>query len=213
MKKYFFSLFFLALAALACNFGGNTASENIADDQPYSTDFSGNTSDWETTHYPDDSLREVQDGMYRIFVNRDGGMVSVLGYERFRYSGDVQIEVEVSRVEGPASSLFGILCRYTLTGEDQADFYALHISPTGFGEIFKISNGNYKSLGHQDVNFNKNATNTLRAECVGDTLTLYVNGEEIISVKDNELKGGYVGLLVTGKGSDVYFDNFSVTVP
>lgn len=60
------------------------------------------------------------------------------------------------------------------------------------------------------------AANHIRANCVGSTLGLHVNGKKLIEVKDCSLTQGDVGLAVgtVGEpGADVLFDDFVVLGP
>ena len=60
------------------------------------------------------------------------------------------------------------------------------------------------------------ASNHIRADCVGDSLSLYVNGEKLASANDSEYSNGDVGLLAGAfdtTGTDIHFDNFSVLKP
>jgi hypothetical protein len=60
------------------------------------------------------------------------------------------------------------------------------------------------------------ATNTIRADCVGSSLSLYVNGEKLDEVQDTEFGSGDVGLMAGSfdtPGTDIHFDNFNVTKP
>jgi hypothetical protein len=60
------------------------------------------------------------------------------------------------------------------------------------------------------------ATNHIRADCVGDTLTLYVNGEKLAEAKDSDFTSGDVGLMAgtfDQVGVDIRFDNFVVSRP
>ncbi len=57
------------------------------------------------------------------------------------------------------------------------------------------------------------ATNRIRADCAGSTLTLYANETEIVSVTDSSFTGGNVGLIAKAyatPGVDILFDNFIV---
>jgi hypothetical protein len=54
-------------------------------------------------------------------------------------------------------------------------------------------------------------TNRIRGDCVGTTLTLYVNDRKLIEVHDRELTSGRVGLYV--ESANVIFDNFRVRAP
>jgi hypothetical protein len=61
------------------------------------------------------------------------------------------------------------------------------------------------------------ATNHIRADCIGDTLTLYVNGTQVYLVTDSTFgSGGYAGLLARANGTsgvDILFSNFVVSKP
>jgi len=60
------------------------------------------------------------------------------------------------------------------------------------------------------------ATNHLRADCIGNTLTLYVNGSQGASATDSSVSGGDVGLVARTfevDGTDIMFDNFVVYKP
>jgi hypothetical protein len=60
------------------------------------------------------------------------------------------------------------------------------------------------------------ATNLLRAECVGDRLALFANGVLLLEVFDADLPAGDVGLLAgtfSEPQVEVLFDNFVVTAP
>jgi hypothetical protein len=60
------------------------------------------------------------------------------------------------------------------------------------------------------------ATNRVRADCVGTTLTLYANGEVLYSIEDSSYASGDVGLIAgtfDEPGADIRFDNFVVLQP
>jgi hypothetical protein len=60
------------------------------------------------------------------------------------------------------------------------------------------------------------AINHLRADCIGETLSLYVNGVLLKSVRDPDYTTGDVGLLAgtfEEPGTEVYFDSFTVLKP
>ena len=66
-------------------------------------------------------------------------------------------------------------------------------------------------------NINKGlAVNHLRADCIGDTLTFYVNGFQVAQTQDSSLVSGDVGMLAgtfNTTGVDVVFDNFVTLQP
>ena len=58
--------------------------------------------------------------------------------------------------------------------------------------------------------------NALHVECVGDRLSLSVNGNLIAELSDTSLTNGEVGLSVNALSdefTEVAFDNFRITVP
>jgi len=60
------------------------------------------------------------------------------------------------------------------------------------------------------------ATNHLRADCIGSKLSLYVNGEFLAQSEDSEFTSGDVGVMagtLESPGTDIRFDNFVVSKP
>jgi hypothetical protein len=58
--------------------------------------------------------------------------------------------------------------------------------------------------------------NHLRADCIGNTLTFYINYTEVASATDTDLPSGDVGVLAgafSEPGVDVLFDHFMVFQP
>jgi hypothetical protein len=61
-----------------------------------------------------------------------------------------------------------------------------------------------------------NATNHITVSCVGNNLTLSVNGEVLADVSDSDLPSGDVGLIASTfdePGTDILFDNLTVSRP
>jgi hypothetical protein len=54
------------------------------------------------------------------------------------------------------------------------------------------------------------------ADCIGDSLTLYANGQQLAQVQDNEFDTGVVGLIAGTKivtGFTARFDNYALFSP
>jgi hypothetical protein len=71
-------------------------------------------------------------------------------------------------------------------------------------------------MEYSDVIIKDRATNRVRGDCIGDSLTLYVNAIELETVKDNQLQIGDVGLIAGSHeiwGVDILFDDFVVYQP
>ncbi len=177
-------------------------------------DFSDPDSGWPTSS-SEDSEVGYRNGQYRIDVKS-------ANWETWAYAGedfdDVIVEVDITKVSGDNTSDFGVLCRY----QDKDHAYQFAIGADGYYQIFRWEPDDEKMLlgdGEwlsSDAIREGNATNHLRAECVGDTLALYVNGTLIGAVRDTAYTHGDIALAVgtyDHGGTDVRFDNLVVYAP
>ncbi len=130
---------------------------------------------------------------------------------------DVRVEVDARTLDGPAENLFGVLCRY----QDEQNFYFFLIGDDGFFVVGKYKNGEQSFIGMETFGFHpvlqeSHAVSHIRAECVANTLTLYVNETQIVAVEDGDFVRGDVGFMAGTfevPGTDVLFDNFVVRKP
>jgi hypothetical protein len=130
---------------------------------------------------------------------------------------DVQIEVDATKIEGSENDDFGIVCR----ARDDKNFYFLVISSDGYYGIGKVRDGEQRLIGMDDMPPDENilqgqGSNHLRADCIGEYLSLYVNGIHLATVQDTEFTSGDAGLLAgtfDEPGTRIHFDNFSVLMP
>ena len=176
-------------------------------------DFSNTNSGWPRSSM-DYKITDYQDGFYHIWVNdpnMDVWALPSLYYE------DVIIEVDTYWGAGPFDNDFGVMCRY----QNADNFYFGAISSDGFAAIFLMQGGSYSILGTEAMEpytsiVQGDAYNHIRLDCIGDSLTLFVNGWRLITANDASLSSGDVGL-VAGTydegGVDIYFDNFTVYQP
>ncbi len=129
---------------------------------------------------------------------------------------DVRIEVDLAKLDGPDSNRAGIVCR--LAGEQ---FYFFVVSSDGYYAVGRTNGLESILLGQDQMMMSGNintgvALNHLRADCVGQQLTFYINGFPVSQVSDATLTGGEVGLLAgtfDEGGVDVIFDQFIVMQP
>jgi hypothetical protein len=127
----------------------------------------------------------------------------------------VRVEADVFRLNGPDENRTGLMCRY-----QNGDYYFFIISNDGYYGVGKYIGGQILLLGQTSMQpsefIEKDAVNHLRADCIGDTLTFYVNFNQVASVKDTDFANGDVGMLAgafTEPGVDVLFDHFVVMQP
>lgn len=113
--------------------------------------------------------------------------------------------------------MFGLLCRY----QDEQNFYFFLIGNDGFFVIGKYKNGAQSFIGMDTFGYHpalqtSQPTNLVQATCIGETLTLLVNQNEIATVQDSDFLHGDVGLMagtLEVPGTDIWFDNFVVQNP
>jgi hypothetical protein len=187
----------------------------LAPEALFFDDFSNPDSGWDI--YEDEvTAKGYSENEYFIRVNKA---------ERFSWAnpggnfGDVIVEVFAKPDSDEEDFQYGIICRH----QDVDHWYALIISPDGYAVIRKkvIENDLTKITDLTDWTeapavIQGNETNLLRAECVGDRLTLYVNGVQTLEVFDSEYTTGDVGLAtgtITNMNAEVQFDDFTVTHP
>ncbi|MEI7844406.1 MAG: hypothetical protein WCK35_01250 [Chloroflexota bacterium] len=187
-------------------------------------DFSNPKSGWARSR-DSDGMTDYENGTYRIQINTIGQNGNGMNYWanaglESQLSADVQIEVDASKAGGSDDNDFGVMCRYTSTN-DVDSYYQFLASSDGYAGIMLVTNGDQKvisadKLQPSDAVRKGKATNHIRADCIGDTLTLYINNKLVASAKDTSLIGGDVGLIAStysSPGTDILFDNFAVRAP
>jgi hypothetical protein len=133
---------------------------------------------------------------------------------------DVIITVQARQSSGPNNNAYGVLCRY----QDENNFYIFLISGDGYYAIGKYQTGEqqvtyltpnqeyvFSDLINQGV-----ATNLVRVSCVGNELSLSVNGLPLVTVTDDSFSGGDVGVGVSTLEPGtavVQFDDLLVLAP
>jgi hypothetical protein len=201
----------LALAILACSSEAGVSSGGVL----FQDDFSNSSSGWDRIR-DSDMITDYENGGYRIQVLVDKKYVWA-NPKNLSFT-DVHIEVDATQLGGPDDNDFGLICRY----KDEKNFYTFIISSDGYYGIIKVKDGTQSLIGQNSlqtsdkINLGK-ALNHIRADCAGSTLTLYINGTQLTSQQDNDFASGNVGLLASAysssPGTDILFDNFSVTKP
>lgn len=178
----------------------------------FQDDFSRNTSGWDRM-LADEGVMDYDAGGFRILVNSLQTNFWTTPHQNLT---DVRIEVDNGKLAGPDENRIGLICRF-----NGSDYYFFIISSDGFYGMGIFSGGKATLLGQAEMqsseNINKGlAINHLRADCVGNTLTFYVNGFQVAQAQDATLPSGDVGMLAGTFGTsgvDIVFDNFVVLQP
>lgn len=210
----------LLLATFSCSFpfsGGNgrddPTSTQLSDNILFQDDFSDPSSGWDRVNEAA-GITDYADGAYRIFVNTIN--TDIWSNPKLNFS-DVRVEVDATKMGGSDNNDFGVICRY----QDPDNYYFFIASSDGYYGIGRFFQGRQELIGVEsmppsEVINQGNATNHLRADCIGPRLSLYVNSEFLTQVEDTAFASGDVGLLagsLDSPGVDIYFDNFKVLKP
>lgn len=206
-------LLVLLLPSLGCKLLVTPGVEARSGRVLFKDDFSSPDSGWRRVTQAT-GASDYMDGVYRILVNEPN--VDIWSRPGLKF-GDVRIEVDAYKVGGDRDNRFGLICRAV----DDDSFYTFIISSDGFYGIGMINDGAYQLIGMDalqptDAIQLGSAMNHIRADCVGNTLTLFVNSVQLAQVQDSTFTGGDVGLIAgsyINPGTDIRFDNFIVYEP
>ncbi len=187
---------------------GSDSDSNVL----FEDDFSKTSSGWDRWS-GDEGSTDYVDGKYEIYVSPTDYTLWANPGKNFT---DVSVEVDAVMVGGPIDNDFGIICRYV----DSDNYYYGIVTSDGFYDIGSLVAGEWKyfsdSLEFSDAVNQEYESNRVRFDCVGSTLTLYVNGTQLMQVTDSTFTSGDVGLTAgtydTG-GAQISFDNFVVKKP
>jgi hypothetical protein len=195
----------LVLAALACSLpgGGALLEDNFSD-----------SGSWGTGTDADSSV-EYANEMLNFVVNKDLYFVwSTPNGEDYE---NIHMEVTASNNSTDPAGAFGIICNLAITNT------SYYFAVTGAGEY---AIGRYTLTGDTLLtNDGQWGTSSLiaadapsyriGADCGNNTLTLYVDGQQIDSVSDSTYTSGNVGVFAWSgeelNGTNVSFDDFVLT--
>ena len=207
----FLCIIFLSITGCSSPFFSNMITRS--GDVLFKDDFSDPSSGW-TRLLDLKGFMDYYSSGFRFWVNTPG-------YNYWSTPGlafdDVRIDVDAARIGGPEENRFGMICRY----QDAGNYYFFVISSDGYFGLGKVVAGVTSLLGQDMMTFSPSivpgiAPNHLQAQCQGDTLTFYINGQPAAIAIDSEFSKGDVGLLAGAfeePGVDILFDNFVVVKP
>src|SRR5215216_932044 len=177
----------------------------------YQEEFEDNTTGWDRVAN-EHGIMDYDSGGYRFLVKQADYNLWSTPERNFK---DVRVEADVFRLNGADENRTGLMCRY-----QNGDYYFFIISNDGYYGVGKYIGGQILLLGQTSMQaskfIEKEAVNHLRADCIGDTLTFYVNFNQVAMVKDADFPNGDVGMVAGAfaqPGVDVLFDHFMVIQP
>lgn len=208
---------FLPFALIACS---ATEAEPDACNSPeilFFDDFNGDQDCGWATYNRGGGAAAIENASMQLTVSQPG---QIWWTNPSRDFDDVVIKTEGRQVSGPNDNAYGLICRY----QNEENFYIFLVSGDGYYAI-----GKYQSGSDNVVYLTENgqfqpseainqgvASNELRASCVGNQLSLEVNGIPLVTVTDPTFVTGDIGLAASTLQAGtavIEFDNVQVTPP
>lgn len=180
-------------------------------------DFSGTQSCGWAEYNRGGTVVAIEEGVMQISTSTPG---QIFWSNPGRNFDDVIITVQARQSAGPNDNAYGVMCRY----QDESNFYLFLISGDGYYMIGKYETGeatiqyltNSNEFIFSDTINQGIATNQIRASCIGDELSLSINGIPLLTVTDSTFSSGDVGLGVSTfepGTAVVQFDDLRVLAP
>ncbi|MEM7111747.1 MAG: hypothetical protein AAF614_04895 [Chloroflexota bacterium] len=207
----------LSLFLAACNIAGPAEDACVSSSSLFEDNFEGETDCGWVLYNQSGSVVAIEEGSMRLSTSQPG---QIWWTNPRRNFDDTVITVQARQADGPNDNAYGVVCRY----QDPQNFYIFLVSGDGFYSIGKyVSNSNqvvyltpdgqyqFSDIINQGV-----ATNQLRVSCIGNELSLSVNGIPLMTVQDSSFPSGDIGLGVStlAPGTAVVeFDNLRVIAP
>lgn len=175
-------------------------------------DFSDSKSGWQERSTADFNSG-YRDGQYQIEVRAPDLLAWSLANQELQ---DVILEVDTVAQRSVLGSSFGVFCRYT----DADNTYGFEISPDGWFVVYMLQEGQFVNLVDWTqsgaIRSGARAANHLQISCIGNELSLSVNGRLVASVLDATHSHGDVALAAStylNGGTRVTFDNLLLREP
>ena len=179
----------------------------------FQDDFSSHASGWHLLAEP--GAKAGYDGNAFLF--------QIFEPERYYWSTpglefrDARLRVLVTKRSGSDIGTFGVICRY----RDAENFYFFTITGDGYYAVGKFESGVESLIGLPVMALGPaimqgNVTNHITVACVGESLSMQVNGAELIRVRDSSFAKGDIGLIAGALSIgdlEVQFENLSITTP
>jgi hypothetical protein len=221
--RIIFSVLALALAALACSAGSGGGDESSDPTGPTSTpsprvvlsdDFS--SAKWGTGTNTNSSVEYENGTLQMIIYTKNYFVWSTPDDQDYQ---NTHMEVTVNNNGTDSTTAFGIMCNQQAT---TGNFYYVAMTPAGEYAIAKAAEGqddvfltNNDQWAPSDLIAKDASSYKVGADCGSGTLTLYVDGQQIVSVSDASYVNGGVALFTwsgeDATSTDVSFDDFLMT--
>jgi hypothetical protein len=214
MRSSFFVLFTLALCSFITSCTINFPSNHQPGELLLVDDFSSPNFEWDVWKRADSStVGYYQEGLVFIINSQNTDYISTVNST---YT-NVRVEAIADNLNGLINNGFGLVCRY----QDDSNYYAFLVSSDGYYGILRVLYGGYTVLNGGELQYSESiyqgkSANHIRADCIGNQLTLYVNNVMLAQVQDDVFSEGRIGLTASSfeePGVAILFDNFLAVYP
>ncbi len=210
-------LLIFSLALASCSLVDSGPDDCRGSGSLFQDDFGGERDCGWARYNQGGAVAELVEGVLRISTSQAGKIWWSNPGQNF---DDAIITVQARQVSGPNNNAYGIICRY----QNEQNFYIFLISGDGYYTIGKYQSGSdqitylTENAQYQPSEFINQgvATNQIRASCIGNELSLAVNGLPLFTTTDPTFVTGDVGLGVSTLEvgtAVVEFDNLTVISP
>lgn len=206
-----------AMALSACDLVSKEPDTCEGEGMLFEDEFDGQRDCGWVTYNRGGATVEIADGAMQISTSQPG---QIWWSNPGKDFDDLIITSEARQASGPDDNAYGLICRY----QNEENFYLFLISGDGYYAIGKYQSGNpevvYLTEGNQfqpsDAINQGNATNRIEASCIGNELSLAVNGLALVTVTDPTFVTGDIGVAASTLQpgtSLIEFDNVHVRLP
>lgn len=216
----------IVLSLSACDMIPESVTLPFADTGPdpcdsggtlFSDDFSGEQDCGWVEYNRGGAVVSAEDGAMHLSTSSPGEIWWTNPERTFE---DVIITATASQLSGTDDNAYGLICRY----KDEHHFYLFVVSGDGYYAIGKYAgednpvayltpDGQYQS---SDIINKGIASNDIQASCIGNELSLAVNGQPLMTAVDGQYKTGDIGLAASAlqQGTvEISFDDVKVYAP
>ena len=153
----------------------------------------------------------IRNGIYEMRVTMPN--VEITSSRTWLKQAEVRLDAEIGFIAGDGYA--GFNCR---EGAGSSSYYTLFITSDGqygLGHTLNLKQNFLILAPHPAIRIGQD--NQVRAECRGNTITLWVNGTQVAREEVEALGPGFAGMMVGTRYGDeqvmVHFDNFQVWGP
>jgi pSer/pThr/pTyr-binding forkhead associated (FHA) protein len=175
----------------------------------YEDDFSDSFGGWDDA-FDLYTTKQYGNNRYQIEVTTENLVAWGLAN---RDVADFELEVEAKREDGAESNSYGLLFRF----KDRENFYRFDIFGDGFYLLSKFLDGQWVTLVDSTYSpLINQETNLLKVSAFGPNITIWANGQPLVSVTDDSFTHGNFGFFAsTFKEPHIWvsYDNLKVWVP